>query len=98
MTRDSGRSSLSWLSRLSPLARWPVQPVHRTTGKPANRQTGQRANGPNGRGQSTVETALLLTVVAMALLTFFTFIRAAVSSRIKVGADTFGHGLLHDGN
>ena len=48
--------------------------------------------------QSMVEQLLLLTAVAMALMTLFTFIRAAVSSRIKVGSDTFGHGLLHNGN
>ena len=48
--------------------------------------------------QSTIEMTLLLTVVAVALTTFFSFIRASVSSRLKVGADTFGHGLLHNGN
>lgn len=47
-------------------------------------------------GQSTVEAALLLGAVAVALVVFFSFIRASVSSRIKVGADTFGHGLLYD--
>lgn len=50
------------------------------------------------RGQSTVETALLLLAVVTALVVFFSFIRNAVSSRIKLGADTFGHGLLHNGN
>jgi Flp pilus assembly pilin Flp len=49
-------------------------------------------------GQSVIETTLLLAVVAIALVTFFSFIRSAVSSRIKLGADTFGHGLLHNGN
>lgn len=53
---------------------------------------------PAGRhGQSMVETMLLLAVIAAALTVFFSFIRAAVSSRVKVGADTFGHGLLHNG-
>lgn len=47
------------------------------------------------RGQSTVETALLLGAIAMALVVFFSFIRSSVSSRIKGGADTFGHGLLY---
>ena len=50
------------------------------------------------KGQSLVETALLLCVVATVLLVFFTFIRSAVSSRIKIGSDAFGHGLLHNGN
>ena len=50
------------------------------------------------RGQSTVEASLLLAAVAMALVTFFTFIRSSVSSRIKVGADSFGHGMLCDGS
>lgn len=48
--------------------------------------------------QSMIEQLLLLTVVAMALVTMFTFLRDAVSSRVKAGSDTFGHGLLHDGN
>ena len=45
-----------------------------------------------------LETAVLLVVVVGALLVFFTFIRASVASRAKGGADTFGHGLLHNGN
>ena len=49
-------------------------------------------------GQSTVETGLLLLVVTVALVTFFSFIRASVSSRLKTGVDAFGHGLLHEGN
>jgi hypothetical protein len=49
-------------------------------------------------GQSTVETALLLLVVAAALVLFFSFIRSGVAGRLKAGSDTFGHGLLHDGN
>jgi hypothetical protein len=45
-----------------------------------------------------IETAVLLMVVVGALVVFFTFIRASVASRVKAGADTFGHGLLHNGN
>jgi len=48
-------------------------------------------------GQSTVETALLFLAITVALVVFFSFIRSAVSARLKAGADTFGHGLLHDG-
>ena len=44
-----------------------------------------------------LETAFLLGMIAIALVTFFSFVRNAVSSRVKVGADTFGHGLLHNG-
>ena len=57
-----------------------------------------RHSGSAPRGQSMVEMTLLFFVVAVALVTFFSFIRSAVSSRIKTGADTFGHGMLHDGN
>ena len=49
-------------------------------------------------GQSALEMLLLLLIVAAALVTFFTFIRNSVASRIKTGADTFGHGMLHNGN
>lgn len=49
------------------------------------------------RGQSILETAVLLAAVAGALMIFFSFIRASVASRLKVGADSYGHGLLHDG-
>lgn len=48
------------------------------------------------RGQSTVEAALLLGAVAVALVVFFSFIRASVASRAKGGADTFGHGMLYE--
>jgi hypothetical protein len=44
-----------------------------------------------------METAFLFSLVGIALVVFFTFIRSAVSSRIKIGVDTFGHGLLHPG-
>ena len=50
------------------------------------------------RGQATVETALLLLAAAAALVLMFSFIRNAVSGRLKAGADTLGHGMLHDGN
>lgn len=45
-----------------------------------------------------METAFLLGVLTIALITFFSFIRNAVSSRVKIGADSFGHGMLHNGN
>ena len=50
------------------------------------------------RGQSFIETAMLLGIVTVALVVFFSFIRNAVSSRVKIGADTFGHGVLPHGN
>ena len=54
--------------------------------------------GVRGRqGQTFVETTVLLLAVASALVLFFTFVRNAISSRIKTGSDTFGHGLLHNG-
>jgi len=46
------------------------------------------------RGQTTVEYAVLLTVVAMALVTLFTYIRSAISHRMKTGADGVGRGML----
>ena len=46
------------------------------------------------RGQTIVEAALLLAIVAVALAALFSFIRASVSFRLKNGADAFGHGLL----
>jgi hypothetical protein len=49
-------------------------------------------------GQSILETAILMVAVTMALVVFFGFIRASVASRVKLGADTFGHGLLNDGD
>ena len=57
-----------------------------------------RAPSACQEGQSMLELAVLLVVVTGALLVFFTFIRASVASRVKVGADSFGHGLLHNGN
>ena len=50
------------------------------------------------RGQSTLETAVLIAVVMGALMVMFSYIRDAVSSRVKVGSDSFGHGLLNSGN
>jgi hypothetical protein len=44
----------------------------------------------------TVERALGFAVVVTALVALFTFIRDAVSHRLKIGADSFGHGLLYD--
>lgn len=49
------------------------------------------------KGQATIETAVLVGAIAASLLVFFSFLRASVASRIKVGADAFGHGLLCDG-
>ena len=49
-------------------------------------------------GQSMVESALLFLAVATTLVLMLTFIRSAVAGRVKAGADTFGHGLLHSGN
>ena len=42
-----------------------------------------------------IEAALLFLAVAVSLSIFFSFIKAAVSSRVKGGADAFGHGMLH---
>ncbi len=50
------------------------------------------------RGQSMIETAVLIAVVMGALVVLFSYIRDAVSSRVKVGSDSFGHGLLHNGS
>lgn len=46
-------------------------------------------------GQSAIEAAVLVFVAASALAVFFGFIRAAVSDRMKIGADSFGHELLY---
>ncbi len=48
-------------------------------------------------GSTMVESALLILGTTIALVVFFSFIRNAVSSRLKGGADAFGHGMLHDG-
>jgi len=47
------------------------------------------------RGQTTVEYAVLLTVVAMALITMFTYIRSAMAHRMKSGVDAVGKGMLY---
>ena len=49
-------------------------------------------------GQSIVETAVLLAVVAVSLVLFVGFIRDSAAARIKSGVDTFGHGMLYRGN
>ena len=49
-------------------------------------------------GQSTVELAILMLVVVLALVAFGLFFRNAVASRFKSGADAFGHGLQYEGN
>ncbi len=43
--------------------------------------------------QSTIEMTLLLLAVVGTLVIMCTFLRGAVASRIKSGADTFGKGL-----
>ena len=48
-------------------------------------------------GQSAVEGVLLITTIAAALFLFFSFIRNSVSSRVRLGADTFGRGMLYGG-
>ncbi len=46
-------------------------------------------------GQSIVEVCLVILVVTIALVVFYSFIQSSVSFRFKSGADTFGHGLLY---
>jgi Flp pilus assembly pilin Flp len=48
------------------------------------------------RAQSAVEIAVLLAAVAAALIAMYTFIRSSASSRVKVGADVWGHGMNLD--
>jgi hypothetical protein len=45
-------------------------------------------------GQSVVEYSILIVVTALALTLIFSFLRAAMSHRVKAGADAFGHGLI----
>jgi Flp pilus assembly pilin Flp len=52
----------------------------------------------NSRGSAMVETAVLYLAIVAALVAFYSFIRSAVSSRLKTGADAFGKGMLHDGS
>ena len=47
------------------------------------------------RGQSSVEFAMIFTMVALAVVAMFGFVRNAVSHRFKGGADTYGRGLLY---
>ena len=62
------------------------------------RQLGQAPANTRGAapGQVLVEQMLLLVLVVAALVTFYSFTRAAISSRVKAGSDMFGHGLLYD--
>ena len=46
-------------------------------------------------GQSAIEAAVLIFVAMTALGIFYGFMRAAVSDRMKTGADSFGHELLY---
>ena len=83
------------------VAKWPTSsgPVTQwLSGRNTTSPLRHSATSPLTRGQSMLETAFLLGMIAIALVTFFSFIRNAVSSRVKAGADTFGHGLLHNGN
>lgn len=71
-------------------------------GFPSARRAGRELMPPRpGRsggakaGQSIIETALLIFVVAVAMAVFFTFIRNAVGFRLKTGADAFGRGMLY---
>lgn len=45
-------------------------------------------------GQSAVEFAILIAAGVVAAGVLLGFLKGAVSSRMKGGADTFGHGLL----
>jgi Flp pilus assembly pilin Flp len=45
-----------------------------------------------------VETAIIITAVALALAAFAVFIRNAVAGRFRAGADAFGYGLQYEGN
>ena len=63
-------------------------------------RAGKRGSVPRLRARSAqclIETAVLLAIVTGALVFFFTFIRDSVASRVKIGSDTFGHGLLNNG-
>ena len=66
--------------------------------KPSVVRRGGSAFRVAGGGQSTIETAILMAAVVLALVGFFTFLRNAVASRFKGGADAFGHGLQYEGN
>ena len=49
------------------------------------------------RGQALIEFGILITVVAIALMAMFGFIRKAISHKMKSGADGVGQGMLFDG-
>ena len=53
------------------------------------------ASDTSRRGMFTVESALLALVVVTALTVFYSFIRDAVSHRLKLGADAFGYGMRY---
>ena len=52
----------------------------------------------SGCGQSMVEGILLLVLAGTALAFMFSFMRSAISHRMKNGADGVGQGLLYKGN
>ena len=47
------------------------------------------------RGQSALEYAILMVVIAAALVGMFSYIRSAMSSQVKSGADGIGKGLVY---
>lgn len=47
------------------------------------------------RGQSMVESALLLALVAVALVGMFGYIRSSVAHRMKTSADGISQGRLY---
>lgn len=46
-------------------------------------------------GQTALEYVVLIIAAAVAITTFFGFIRNAMSHRYKTGADGIGHGLRY---
>lgn len=48
------------------------------------------------RGQSLIEYGILILVAATSILFFFSFIRSAMSHRMKSGSDAFGHGMVYN--
>ena len=47
------------------------------------------------RGQSSIESAILIVMAAAALVGMFAYIRSALSHRMKSGADGIGQGLRY---
>lgn len=47
------------------------------------------------RGLSIVECAILFVLVIAAMVSMFSFIRSAVSHRMKTGVDGISQGMLH---